>query len=439
MTSTAPEDVSVLSRDAILYTLPLFDMARARAAMCPRRDDGGQFAGDSPDSTLAWLNQMVRGRQLLGPKNRQIVSPNNDTLYVSAWLDVGDEPLLLSAPDTGGRYYVLGLLDCYTNPFESLGTRTTGNGAQRFLLHHQDMTPPVVEGATPIACPTRDVWLIGRILVDGQHDLAEVHELQNRFTVTTLTGEPAQRRFDVGMSRSSSTDDARHYATVVNAALMRNPPPDRERNEIEKFAAIGIGPGIDASALEPSVVDELEAALAQVRDELAEPQPSALGGGWFLPVDVRASFGDDYLKRAHVSQNYIGALGIDEAMYLTADRDSEGRPLDGRHTYALTFPAQGLPQAGAFWSITMYDKGSCMLMDNVIHRYSIGDRSTQLHYDEQGLTLQFSAQPPLDPVAHDNWLPAPNGQFYILLRIYIPGEAHLERSFRYPALRRVGT
>ncbi|HZZ13180.1 MAG TPA: DUF1254 domain-containing protein, partial [Paraburkholderia sp.] len=133
MTSTALEDVSVLSRDAILFTLPLFEMARARAAMCPRRDDSGQFAGDRPDSTLAWLNQMVRGRQLLGPKNRQIVSPNNDTLYISAWLDVGEEPLLLNAPDTAGRYYVLGLLDYYTNPFESLGSRTTGNGAQRFL------------------------------------------------------------------------------------------------------------------------------------------------------------------------------------------------------------------------------------------------------------------------------------------------------------------
>jgi hypothetical protein len=167
------------------------------------------------------------------------------------------------------------------------------------------------------------------------------------------------------------------------------------------------------------------------------PQPSALGGGWFLPVAVRASFGDDYLTRAHVSRNYIGALGIEEAMYVSADCDSEGRPLDGHHTYELTFPSDGLPQAQAFWSITMYDKASCMLVDNVIDRYSIGDRSPQLRYDEHGLTLRLSAAPPADATMQSNWLPAPDGLFYIILRIYIPGAAHLEQRFHYPPIRRV--
>ncbi|MFM0212204.1 DUF1254 domain-containing protein [Paraburkholderia sediminicola] len=437
MSCSATENITALARDAVLYTLPLFEMARARAAMCPRRDDSGQFAGDSPDSTLGWVNQLVRGRQLLGPRNREVVTPNNDTLYLSAWLDLGDEPLVLEVPDTADRYYVLGLLDFYTNPFESIGTRTTGNGARRFLLHHGKVAPPADDDLTPIACPTRDVWMIGRILVDGKDALAAVHALQDRFVLKTLSGQPAKRRFDVGVPRRAAVGDPRLYAAVVNAALVRNPPPAAESALVAQFAAVGMGADIDASTLEAPTLDAVGRALDQVIGELGVPQPSALGGGWFLPVEVRASFGDDYLTRAHVSRNYIGALGIEEAMYVAADCDSEGRPLDGRYAYELSFPPDGLPQAQAFWSITMYDKASCMLVDNAIDRYSIGDRSPQLHYDEHGLTLRLSAAPPADAATRSNWLPAPDDLFYIILRIYIPSVVHLEQRFRYPPIRRV--
>ena len=437
MSWSSSENISALARDAVLYTLPLFEMTRMRAAMCPRRDDSGQFAGDSPDSTLGWINQLVRGRQLLGPRNREVVTPNNDTLYLSAWLDLGDEPLVLEVPDTADRYYVLGLLDFYTNPFESIGTRTTGNGARRFLLHHGKVALPTDDDLTPIACPTRDVWMIGRILVDGTDDLTAVHALQDRFVLKTLGGQPAQRRFDVGVTRRTAVGDPRLYAAAVNAALVRNPPPAAECALVAQFAAVGIGADIDASTLEAPTLAALGSALGQVIEELGVPQPSALGGGWFLPVAVRASFGDDYLTRAHVSRNYIGALGIEEAMYVSADCDSEGQPLDGHYAYELTFPPDGLPQAQAFWSITMYDKASCMLVDNVIDRYSIGDRSPQLRYDEHGLTLRLSAAPPADAATQSNWLPAPDGLFYIILRIYIPGAAHLEQRFHYPPIRRV--
>ncbi|MEZ0600881.1 DUF1254 domain-containing protein [Paraburkholderia sp. IW21] len=435
--SSSGKNLTALARDAVLYTLPLFEMARMRAAMCPRRDDAGQFAGDSPYSTHGWVNQLVRGRQLLGPRNREVVTPNNDTLYISTWLDVGDEPLVLEVPETAGRYYVLGLLDFYTNPFESIGTRTKGSGARRFLLHHGDVAPPASGDLTPIACPTRDIWLIGRVLVDGPDDLPAVHDLQDRFVLKTLGGQPAQRRFDVGMARRAAIGDPRRYAAVVNTALARNPPPASESALVAQYGAVGIGADIDASALAASTLAALATALDQVIDELGVPQPSALGGGWFLPVEVRASFGDDYLTRAHVSRNYIGALGMEEAMYVSADCDSEGRPLDGRYTYELSFPSDGLPQAQAFWSITMYDKTTCMLVDNAIDRYSIGDRSPHLRYDEQGLSLHLSAVPPVDASTRSNWLPAPNGLFYIMLRIYIPGAAHLEQRFRYPPVRRV--
>ena len=108
---------SSLAREAVLYTLPLYEMARMRAANCPRRDALGKFAGTTPESTLRWINHFVHTRQLLGPQHRQVVSPNNDTLYSNAWLDLSQGPLLLTVPASGDRYYVLGLLDFYTNPF----------------------------------------------------------------------------------------------------------------------------------------------------------------------------------------------------------------------------------------------------------------------------------------------------------------------------------
>ncbi|CAG4890309.1 DUF1254 domain-containing protein [Paraburkholderia saeva] len=434
--------LAAVARDAVVYTLPLFEMARSRATTCPRRDDSGQFAGETPDSTLCWVNRLMRDRQLLGPQHRKVVTPNNDTLYISGWLDVGEAPLLISVPDTGDRYYVLGLLDFYTNPFSSIGTRTTGNGAGKFLLHYRDMPLPAdidLTEITPIACPTRDVWMIGRVLVEGPQDLQAVHALQDRFLLTTLDGGTAARRFDVGMDRRETVGDARRYAEVVNAALLRNPPPATERAYLSKFAAVGIGIGDSSkpAARDDEAFAALGAALEQVIAELDVPHPSALGGGWFLPVEVRDSFGDDYFARAHVCWNYIGALGIEEAMYFSADCDSEGRPLDGRYTYELAFPSGGLPQAKAFWSLTMYDKASCMLVDNVIDRYSVGDRSQQLRYSGTGLTLRLSAQSPQDETLQCNWLPAPAAPFYVTLRVYIPGAAHLEHRYTWPPIRRI--
>ncbi len=136
MTSFHAESrMAALARDAVLYTLPLYEMARMRAATCPRRRREGAFADERPDGTLRWVNHLVHTRQLLGPQHRQVVTPNNDTLYSNAWLDLSQGPLLLEVPDSGGRYYVPGLLDFHTNPFGYIGSRTTGTRAGRYLLH----------------------------------------------------------------------------------------------------------------------------------------------------------------------------------------------------------------------------------------------------------------------------------------------------------------
>jgi len=434
----APDNT--LLRDAVVYTYPLYEMARMRAATSPRRGPDGAFAGDGAESTLRWVNHLVHSRELLGPRHRQVVTPNNDTLYTNAWLDLSEGPLWLEVPDTAGRYYVLGLLDAYTNPFDSIGSRTTGTGKGRFLLHGPRWQGSVPAGATAIACPTDPVWVIGRFLVDGEADAREVHALQDAVRLSRLDGTAAPRTYDVGMQPGERAGDPVRFATVVNRMLRENPAPAADAAQLARFAPAGIGPDSDASALTAAQCDALGGALAALEAELAAPVASDLGGGWFLPVEIRSSFGDRHEERAHVARNYIGALGVEEAMYLLADCDGDGHPLDGRLDYELVFPANGLPQVDAFWSLTMYRKQDCMLVENDLQRYSIGDRSAGLRYGADGsLRILLGSRAPADAAMTANWLPAPDEAFYVALRLYLPGEAHLDKRFIYPAIRRVGS
>ena len=424
-----------LAREAVIYTLPLYEMARMRSATCPRRDRAGKFAGDGPDSTVRWVNHLIHTRELLGPQHRQVVTPNNDTLYTNAWLDLSREPVVLEVPDFAGRYYVLGLLDFYTNPFGYLGSRTTGTGAGRFLLHGPDWHGEVPAGMQAVPCPTNAVWMIGRLLVDGDADLSAGHALQDAIALKRLDGEPAAFAFDAGMQPREHLGDPARFAAVVNQMLADNPPPAAEADMVARFAEAGIGKGITPT---PAQIETLGAALKGVLADLAEPQASDMGGGWTMSVDVRDSYGTHYLQRALVARNYIGALGVQEAMYVMADRCADGAPLDGGHAYRLHFAADNLPRVGAFWSLTMYDKGDCMLVPNELARYSLGDRSPSLARGADGsLTLYLSTQPPQDRARHGNWLPAPAGAFYVALRLYVPQPAHLDRTYRYPAIERV--
>jgi hypothetical protein len=424
-----------LLRDAVVYTLPLYEMARMRAASSPRKNAAGAPADPTggPESTRRWVNLFGHTRALLGPRDRRVVTPNNDTLYTNAWLDLSRGPLIITTPDTGSRYYVLGFLDFFTNPFAYVGTRTTGNRAQTCWVHGPRWRGTVPPGMTPLACPTEHVWIIGRILATAGEDFAGVHALQDAFRIARAAAPDtpfAGEIIDAGIAPNALPGDATLYARVVNRALAENPPPADEADAVARFAAAGLGAGL----MPPGDPRALGQAIQDVLADLDQPRPSRLGGGWTLPVLVRENFGRDYALRALVARGYIGALGIEEAMYPMADVDREGRVLDGRQTYSLRFPPGGLPEVGAFWSLTMYRKADYLLVDNPLERYSIGDRTAGLEHDaDGGLTITLSHAQPENAA---NWLPAPPEPFYVTLRLYLPGRAHLEQRFAYPAIER---
>ena len=411
------------ARQAIIQSLPLFEMMRMRAATTARRHPRLGFAGGEAQSALRWVNQFTHTRRKLGPDDREVVSPNNDTLYSNAWLDLSQGPVLIDTPDMGERYWTLGLLDAWTNPFAYVGRRTTGNLPQRTLVHgpgwHGDAGGLGVSQV--IAAPGDDLWLIGRFLVDDTPaDLEAARALQQALRMTRPDGSDAALRLDTWFDgRSTATPSADIFIATVGAALLRNPPPAGERW---------------AWPPERCAVERL---LPAVYDELRhQAQPRLLGNGWALPVAVRTHWGDDLLTRARVARNLIGALGIEEAMYPTAETAADGQPLDGTHAYELSFPPHGGPAVGAFWSLTMYRRSDCLLVANPIGRYSIGDRTPGLHPAPDGsLTIRLQAA---DPGPGHHWLPAPAGEpFYVVLRLYQPQAPHLDFRYDYPPLRRL--
>jgi hypothetical protein len=413
---------------AVTHTLPLFEMMRMRAATAPRKHPQHGFAGGHADSGLRWANTFTHSKRLLTPNDRDVVSPNNDTLYTNTWLDLSEGPLVITVPDMGERYWTLGFLDMWTNPFAYAGRRTTGNRAQRLFVHGPQWQGSVPEGMVEIAVPGQDVWIIGRILVDpNDEDLARVAALQQQFNILRASdGQPAARPFNPAMNgRKTETPDAAEYRAIINAAWARNPAPQDDATALPLWQQAENAP-------------HLQQALAEVCDELRQStKASDLGGGWNVPVTIRTQWGEQLDQRALVARNLIGALGIEEAMYPMAEVDAQGQPLDGSaHRYELRFAPGAGPQVDAFWSLTMYRKSTCLLVENPIARYSIGDRTPGLRWDADGnLCIAIQHDQPADA---SNWLPAPAEPFYLVLRLYQPRRAHLDFSFIYPPVARLG-
>ena len=414
------DDSTETIRQAVMTTLPLFEMARMRASNTARKHPVQGFAGATTGSRMRWVNQFTHTRRLRGPEDKEVVTPNNDTLFTNAWLDLADGPLVIDVPEMGSRYWVLGFLDGWTNPWAYAGRRTTGGDAQRLFVHGPNWKGVAPSDMHCISAPGDDVWVIGRILVDADPaDLARVHALQDRFTIRRPDGSPALSRIDCLLdNRDTGVPPGEEYVRVLQTMLVRNPPST-------------------ALAGWPPVPALLDAALSTVYTELRDvAQPSELGGGWTTAVSVRNSFGDDIETRARVARNWIGTLGIDEAMYIMAEVDADGEKLSGAHSYVLRFPPGGEPKVGTFWSITLYRRSDCLLVANPINRYSIGDRTLGLEHDpDGGLSIAICAD---DPGSGKNWLPAPrDGGFYLTLRLYGPQEPHLHGTFSYPPVRRV--
>ncbi|HEV7317185.1 MAG TPA: DUF1254 domain-containing protein [Ensifer sp.] len=401
-----------------------------------------QTDADKPyDNGQAPTNQMGHARRLYGPDDKFVVTANNDTLYSFAGLDLSKEPMVLTIPDTNGRYYIMQLLDAYSRAIDDVGIGTLGAKGGTFAI-----VGPAWKGTLPpemvqIRSPTPQVYIIGRTGVDGDADLPAARAMQDRYQLTSLSnyGKPPAK-VELGHKAASAKPafpEGLNFFSVVDTAMRRNPLPD-DAPVTDQFKRIGMGldkPFDAASLSEPTkrgMTRALKDGMAAVQRVAADSGSRV--NGWNMEFKG-GEYGNDYLLRSAIGFKQLGLNKALRALYPNRYIDADNKPLNGQNAYTIKF--DGTVPVKAFWSLTMYDAKELYMVENAIKRYSIGDRTKGLKTAPDGsLTLYIQAKSP-GPDKEANWLPAPNGDFFLQMRLYEPAEQVLSGSYRLPQVTRV--
>jgi hypothetical protein len=435
---TSESGANEIAADAYVFGYPLVLMDVTRRAMT---------AVPAPSKTSAPVNQFAHVREFPDASFTDVVSPNADTLYSSAWLDLAAEPMVLSVPETGKRYYLMELLDAWTNVFGSPGTRTTGNGKQDFAITGPKWTGTLPSGMTEIKAPTNMVWIIGRTQTNGKDDYAAVHAVQDQYALTPLsawktayrppTDVPVEANVDIKTPPVAQVAkmDAPAFFGRLNALMIANPPSAGDAPAIARFASVGVGPGraLDPKGLDSALDAGMKAAQMRIEGALRKPL-GLLTNGWDVPPANTGRYETDYLLRALIATAGLGANIPGDAIYPHCTKDFDGEPLTGVTRYTMRFGKGALPPVKAFWSLTMYNATQAFV-DNPLNRYAIGDRD-KLASDEDGsVTLYIQHESP-GADKESNWLPAPADSFNLVLRLYWPSEEILDGTWRPPAVEK---
>lgn len=382
--------------------------------------------------------------ELFSPRNRDIVTPNNDTPYSWAWLDLRGEPWVLSVPAVEkDRYYVHQLVDQYTHNFAYVGVLSTGRAAGDYLIagpHWQGETPAGIKRV--LRSETELVMILGRTGLQGTADLPAVKALQAQYRLRPLhayagSPAPAAPAAVAWLPWQQTQGLGPAFIAHMNQLLQFCPPHESERALFERFARVGIRPGagFDPSVLtaaqRQALVDGILDAQRLLQAAVASVRSSA---GLF---GSRQALGNDYLKRAVGAATGIYGNSIEEAFYTGARADHGGQPLLGGRRYRLRFAAGQLPPASEFWSLTLYDLPDRQLVANPLERYCLSSRD-ELRRDADGsLTLYIQSDKPAED-RHSNWLPSPaSGPFSLVIRLYGPSPAMIAGQWRMPEVERI--
>lgn len=396
------------------------------------------------------MNQFAHMRAYPTADFRAVVRPNFDTLYSSAWLDLTQEPMVVSAPDTGGRYYLLPMLDMWSDVFASPGKRTSGTGAASWAVVPPGWAGTLPAGVQRIDAPTRHVWIVGRTQTNGPADYAAVHKVQDGYTITPLSrwGAPAvPPKVVIDPSVDMKTPPleqvnamkGQDYFRLAAELLQRNPPHLTDWSIIARLRRLGIEAGrpLDPAALDPVVRGALDRAATEGLAAMVAKVPTLarVVNGWQLNTDTMGVYGNHYLKRAIVAMVGLGANQPEDAVYPMLAADAEGKPLRGEQAYVLHFAKDELPPTGAFWSVTMYDVDGFQVA-NPLQRFAIGDRDALTFGPDGSLDLYIQHASP-GKERESNWLPAPaSGVLGVTMRIYAPKASALDGRWAPPAVRR---
>lgn len=396
-------------------------------------------------------NNFIMFDELAKPKNQAVVLGNRNTLYCVGWVDLSKGPVVFEIPDMGDRYFVMPMLDAWTNTFVSVGSRTTGQQAQKYLLVLAGTDFEEVAGYETIVAPTSMVWITGRIQADSPEDAEQVALLQNAYVLKTYeeaqTGTdpfegyevdyPAwQVRKPVPYSLEMAADE--FYDEFFNA-WRANAPAVEDAPMIALLGKAGIVRHQTSAfdSLSSGVQRQLEAALTNKQNEYlaAFYEGEAQTEAWTFNVERMGTWGVDYARRAYWAMWGLGANLVEDAVYGVSQLDADLNQMTGGALYRIHFDSDSLPPTNAFWSVTTYDNEG-YLEKNEHDRYSLGSNH-ELTYNEDG-SLDFYLSN-VRPSGVSNWIPTPVAEFKVLLRIYWPAESVLEGQWSLPPIEKVGS
>jgi hypothetical protein len=415
-----------LATDAYIYGYPLVTMETTRRVLTNVT---------APEGTRAPMGQIIKMREYPNASFRDVTAPNADTLYTTAFFDVSKEPWVLSIPDMKGRYFLMPMLDGWTNVFQVPGKRTTGTGPQTYAITGPGWTGSLPSGVKEYKSPTSLVWLLGRIYCTGTpEDYAAVHALQDEFKLVPLSayGKPytspagtVDPSIDMKTAVRAQVNrmDPVAYFTLLAQLMKTNPPAAADAAEVAKFARIGLVPGkdFDASMLDADFSSYIpKTAFDRIMSQFKINKEVKDINGWAYTTKT-GLYGTDYLMRALVTAIGLGANRPQDAVYPTSLKDSKASAYDGANRYVIHFEKGEMPPAEGFWSITMYDS-AYFFVANPINRYSISARQNLKFNSDGSVDLYIQKSSP-GPDKESNWLPAPSGKFILMLRLYWPNES----------------
>jgi hypothetical protein len=421
--SISADEAKAIAQEAYVYLYPLVLMDLTRKQLTNLDPKVSPLGGPA--------NAFTHVRAFPTAEMRSVVRPNFDTLYSSAWLDLSDSPLVVSTADTSGRYYLLPMLDMWTDVFAVPGKRTNGTGAANFALVPPGWTGNLPQGVQRIDAPTPFVWIIGRTQTNGVKDYDAVHKVQDGYKITLLAdwGEtPRKVEQKIDTSVDTKTEPLRlvnempavEYFRYGAELMKKNKPHFTDWSIIERMKRIGFEPskGFDASRVSADALAKGAAAGLQLMHEKT-PTLARVTNGWQMNTDTMGVYGDFYLKRAIVALVGLGANQPEDAIYPVNVSDGAGRPVVAENKYVLHFDKDKLPPVDAFWSLTLYD-GEGFQVANPLNRFAIGDRDAVKFNTDGSLDLYIQNESP-GPDKEPNWLPAPNGgKLGLTLRLYAP-------------------
>lgn len=432
---TSVADAQSIAKEAFIYAYPMLYGYKTMQEQTQDPFNGGYIGG---------FGQFRHYSKPSTPDDKDIVSPNNDTPYSWAWLDLRAEPWVLSVPAVPqDRYYVLQWFDLYTHNFAYVGVRSTGfdKGSYLFAGPHWDGEVP--DGINKVFRSEGEfIGTLTRTSLDGPEDVPSVRAIQRQYVLQPLSEFAGGRAAMPAAELHFPPWNEEHalspnFISYLNFLLQFTEPHPSEQELLARFADIGIGPGrtFDLAQLSEEMREALHSGVKEGLLEIETQGPKQRDSS--ILFGARQQLDNNYLNRAMGAYLGIYANSVEEAFYSQWTVDQEGKPLDGNNEYEIHFPEGNLPPVKFFWSVTMYDLPDRFLVANELDRYSIGDRTDGLKYGDDGsLTLYIQHEAP-EGDKRSNWLPAPAGPFFMASRFYGPGEPMIDGSYNIPQCKRV--